>query len=60
MIEQAKGMVMQAHGMSADEAFATLRAESQYTNRKLRDVALELAEGRTLVASLAPRVTRPS
>lgn len=46
--------------MSADEAFATLRAESQYTNRKLRDVALELAEGRTLVASLAPRVTRPS
>lgn len=53
-------MVMQAHGMSADEAFATLRAESQYTNRKLRDVALELAEGRTLVASLAPRVTRPS
>lgn len=39
-IEQAKGILMAARGVSADEAFQLLRAESQNTNTKLHDVAV--------------------
>jgi GAF domain-containing protein len=45
VIEQAKGMVMARQGLSADEAFAVLRRESQHRNVKLRDLAVELVEG---------------
>ncbi len=38
-IEQAKGILMAARGVSADAAFDLLRAESQNTNTKLHDVA---------------------
>jgi hypothetical protein len=41
-IEQAKGMLMQDFGISADEAFAVLRRLSQDSNTKLRSVAERL------------------
>ncbi len=46
VIERAKGIIMHACGVSADEAFAILRTTSQHLNRKLRTVALDVAEGR--------------
>ena len=39
VIEQAKGLLMAQHRCSADAAFEMLRAESQTTNRKLREIA---------------------
>ncbi len=39
-IEQAKGMLMLLRQWTPDEAFAALRAVSQHTNVKLRDVAI--------------------
>jgi GAF domain-containing protein len=44
VIEQAKGILMAGQGITADEAFDTLRRASQRENRKLRDVALDLVE----------------
>ena len=38
-IEQAKGILMGTRRCTADEAFETLRAKSNSTNRKLREVA---------------------
>jgi GAF domain-containing protein len=48
-IDQAKGVLMAAHGVDADEAFAQLVTESQQHNTKLRDVA------RNLLASVRRR-----
>lgn len=45
VIEQAKGMLIGAHGCSPDEAFQMLSDHSQRTNRKLRDVATAMVEG---------------
>jgi hypothetical protein len=39
VIEQAKGILMAARGVSEDEAFALLTERSQHQNLKLRDVA---------------------
>jgi PAS domain S-box-containing protein len=39
VIEQAKGVLMAAHGISADEAFGRLVRRSQHANIKVRDVA---------------------
>ncbi|GLX95101.1 GAF and ANTAR domain-containing protein [Herbidospora sp. NBRC 101105] len=41
-IEQAKGMIMQALGVDAEQAFAELRRTSQNAHMKLRDVAERL------------------
>jgi GAF domain-containing protein len=46
-IEQAKGMLMAQHGITADEAFAMLSQQSQNTNAKLRDVALSVVDSAT-------------
>ena len=46
VIGQAKGILMARQGLSADEAFDVLRRASQRTNRKLRDVAAEVAAAR--------------
>lgn len=43
-IEQAKGMLMAIHRITADAAFALLVDRSQGTNRKLRDIAQELVD----------------
>jgi hypothetical protein len=47
-IEQAKGMIMGRRGCTADEAFDELRAASTRSNRKLRDIARSLVDGRRL------------
>jgi transcriptional regulator with GAF, ATPase, and Fis domain len=40
----AMGILMERHGLSADEAFARLNTASQETNTKLREVARRVAE----------------
>ncbi|MEV6880258.1 GAF and ANTAR domain-containing protein [Amycolatopsis sp. NPDC051128] len=44
VIEQAKGILMAVHRISADDAMKRLVAESQHTNVKLRDVAARFVE----------------
>ncbi|MEV6627690.1 GAF and ANTAR domain-containing protein [Amycolatopsis sp. NPDC051106] len=44
VIEQAKGILMAVHGITADDAMKRLIAESQHTNVKLRDVAARFVE----------------
>jgi GAF domain-containing protein len=44
VIGQAKGILMEREGCSADEAFGLLRGVSQRTNRKLRDVAQDVVD----------------
>ncbi|MFE9748708.1 ANTAR domain-containing protein [Saccharothrix saharensis] len=39
VIDQAKGIIMAAHRIAADEAFALLRDQSQRENRKLHELA---------------------
>ena len=41
-IEQAKGIIMGRHGVDAEQAFGVLRAQSQNTNRRVRDIAAEI------------------
>ena len=43
IIGQAKGILMERYRITADEAFELLRTASQHKNRKLRDLAEELA-----------------
>jgi AmiR/NasT family two-component response regulator len=43
VIEQAKGVIMGAVHCSATTAFAILVAQSQFQNRKVRDIAEEIA-----------------
>ena len=47
VIEQAKGMLIAAHGCTPDQAFQMLSESSQRTNRKLRDIATSMVEGAT-------------
>ena len=47
VIGQAKGILMERRGLTADEAFDTLRRTSQDLNVKLRDLAQTLAERRS-------------
>ncbi|TXR57193.1 GAF and ANTAR domain-containing protein [Quadrisphaera setariae] len=42
VIGQAKGILMERHRITADQAFALLASASQHTNRKLHDVAVDL------------------
>jgi PAS domain S-box-containing protein len=43
-INQAMGMLMLAHGVSADDAFRMLARRSQQTNAKLRDLAAQFVK----------------
>jgi GAF domain-containing protein len=47
-IERAKGILMERHKITDDEAFTMLTRASQRTNTKLRDVAAELVRTGTL------------
>jgi two-component system, response regulator / RNA-binding antiterminator len=49
LIEQAKGILMAQHGISADAAFSRLREESQNSGHKLVEVALALTESHRLL-----------
>ena len=41
-IERAKGILMERHGVSSQEAFEMLRTEARSTNRRVYDVANEI------------------
>jgi AmiR/NasT family two-component response regulator len=45
VIDQAKGILMAREGISADEAFRTLRKASQRGNMKVRDLAQRVLDG---------------
>ena len=47
-IEQAKGIIMATRRCGPDEAFALLRRASQTQNRKLRAIATEIVERRSI------------
>lgn len=51
VIGQAKGILMGKRGISSEEAFDVLRAESQRTNRKLVDVARDVAAKRGAIGA---------
>jgi len=55
VIEQAKGVVAQAHGVNPDEAFILIRHHARSTNQRLSDLA------NTIVTSLPalPDLTQP-
>jgi len=57
MIEQAKGILMARHAISADAAFDRLRDHSQHNGRKLADVAGAIVESHLLL--LAPQPATP-
>jgi len=48
LIEQAKGILIERHKITEDEAFTMLIHASQQTNTKLRDVAADLVQTGTL------------
>ncbi|MGZ3145811.1 GAF and ANTAR domain-containing protein [Lentzea chajnantorensis] len=48
LIGQAKGILMERHQITADQAFAVLTRASQHTNLKLRDIAEQLTRTRRL------------
>jgi len=44
VIDQAKGILMERHKVSADQAFQALAAVSMHTNRKVREIAEQLVD----------------
>ena len=54
VIEQAKGMMMERHGITTDEAFDRLARLSQHANVKLVDVAAALVGTTAQPGSVAP------
>ena len=55
VIEQAKGILIERHKVTADQAFRLLVEASMHTNRKVRD----LAEDLVLTGELAARTRSP-
>ena len=55
VIEQAKGAIAQAHGLSVDAAFTVLRGYARRTNRKLTEVAQEMLADPDKLAALTER-----
>ena len=55
VIGQAKGILMERHRITADQAFALLVRASQRTNTKLTDIAQELTDTGDLPRSHAHR-----
>jgi AmiR/NasT family two-component response regulator len=49
MIERAKGILMERHGISGDAAFELLREHSRTDNRKLMDLATAVVDGHRLL-----------
>lgn len=45
VIEQAKGILAERHGISVDEAFERLRREARSARRKIHDVATDVVNG---------------
>jgi AmiR/NasT family two-component response regulator len=53
LIERAKGILMERHGVDAEAAFELLRTASRTDNRKLADLAAAVAEGHRLLPKQA-------
>jgi len=53
IIEQAKGAVAQAHSISVDDAFVTIRSYARRNNRRLTDVAHAIVIDPTMLTALA-------
>jgi AmiR/NasT family two-component response regulator len=60
VIEQAKGILMARHSISANSAFERLRDHSQSTGRKLSDVAAAVVESHLLLLPPQPPPTPPA
>ncbi len=58
VIEQAKGVVAAALGMSVDDAFGVLRTHSRSANRRLAEVAADVTTGRLAPDRLGRRQRR--
>ena len=54
LIEQAKGILMARHSITADTAFERLRDHSQHNGRKLSDVAAAVVESHLLLLPELP------
>jgi response regulator NasT len=57
LIEQAKGILMSRHSITADEAFERLRHHSQHNGHKLSQVAEAIIDSHLLLAAQYPRST---
>lgn len=60
LIEQAKGILMERHGITADDAFARLRRQARNTNHTLNDVAEAVALSYPLFRPPPPAVEPPA
>jgi len=49
LIERAKGLLMERHGIDDREAFAMLRDEARRTNQKVSDLARSVSDGHALL-----------
>jgi AmiR/NasT family two-component response regulator len=56
LIEQAKGILMARHSLSADGAFELLRDHSQQNGRKLADVSAAVVESHLLLVPRTPQL----
>ena len=54
MIERAKGILMERHGIDDDAAFEMLRDASRTDNRKLMDLATAVVDGHRLLPKQPP------
>jgi GAF domain-containing protein len=59
VIEQAKGAIAQAHGVSVDEAFASIRAYARRTRRRLSEVAHDVVTDLSSFPDLSTPPPRP-
>ena len=59
LIEQAKGILMARHSLSAEKAFERLRDHSQHNGRKLSDVAAAVVESHLLLLP-QPQTSAPT
>ena len=54
LIERAKGILMERHGIDGDAAFELLREHSRTDNRKLIDLATAVVDGHRLLPNASP------
>jgi response regulator NasT len=58
VIDQAKGILMDRHGLDAEGAFAMLRDHSQRSGRKVGDVAAAVVDSHLLLRKPEPEVAK--
>lgn len=59
VIEQAKGILAERHGVPLDTAFEALRQGARSTQTKLRDLAVEVTRTRTTPAPVEDALSGP-